>query len=82
MTEKKIFSLDRIEGDIAVCVSDDDTVINMPISLLEGLGVNDVFSAVMRENTLTEITPMNDERDRRIAENRARILAIKRRSKK
>ena len=82
MTEKKIFSLDRIEGDIAVCVSDDDTVINMPISLLEGLGVNDVFSAVIRENTLTEITPMNDERDRRIAENRARILAIKRRSKK
>ncbi len=82
MTEKKIFSLDRIEGDIAVCVSDDDTVINMPISLLEGLGVNDVFSAVMRENTLTEITPMNDERDRRIAENRARILAMKRRSKK
>lgn len=82
MTEKKIFSLDRIEGDIAVCVSDDDTVINMPISLLEGLGVNDVFSAVIRENTLTEITPMNDERDRRIAENRAKILAIKRRSKK
>ena len=82
MTEKKIFSLDRIEGDIAVCVSDDDTVINMPISLLEGLGVNDVFSAVIRENTLTEITLMNDERDRRIAENRARILAIKRRSKK
>lgn len=82
MNEKKIFSLDRIEGDKAVCVSDDDAVINIPLSLLSGMAVNDVFSAIMTENTLSEITPMPEERDRRIACNRARINAIKGRSKK
>lgn len=82
MTDKKIFSLDRIEGDIAVCVSDDDDVINVPIASLEGLAVGDVFSAGTDGKRLVEITPMPEERDRRIARNRAMLRALARRSKK
>ena len=82
MTEKKIFSLDRIEGDIAVCVSDDDDVINVPVASLGGLEAGDIFSARTDGKGLVEITPMPEERDRRIANNRAMLRALARRSKK
>ena len=82
MTDKKIFSLDRIEGEWAVCVSDDGDVINVPASLLAGLSARDVFSAIANGEMLTEITPMPEERDRRIADARARLHALAKRRKK
>lgn len=82
MTDKKIFSLDRIEGEWAVCVSDNGDVINVPASLLEGLSARDVFSAIADGETLTDITPMPEERDRRIADARARLHALAKRRKK
>lgn len=82
MTDKKIFSLDRVEGDDAVCVSDDGDVIKMPLSLMGELAVRDIFSARIDKNTLVEIIPMPEERNRRLAQNRARMHALARRSKK
>ncbi len=82
MTDRKIFSIDRIEGELAVCISDDDEQLTVPISSLGAFEVRDVFSAVYDGNALTDITPMPEERDRRLAENRARLRAIARRSKK
>ncbi len=82
MTEKKIFSVDRVEGDIAVCISDDDDVVNLPADTLGGLKPNDIFSARIEGEGLVDITPMPEERDRRLAQYRARLHALARRSKK
>ena len=81
MMKKKIFSLDRIEGEWAVCVSDNDDVINMPVSSLGSLAPRDIFSAKIEGGVLVDITPMPEERDRRLASNRARLHALARRSK-
>ena len=82
MADKKIFSLDRTEGEWAVCVSDDDDVVSVPKSLLLGLAPRDVFSARIEGEMLVDVTPMPEERDRRLAENRKRLHELARRSKK
>ncbi len=82
MSERKIFSVDRIEGELAVCISDDDHQITVPTHTLEGLSARDVFSAVIDGESLSDIEPMPEERDRRIEKNRSRLHAIAKRSKK
>lgn len=73
---KKIFSLDRIEGDLAVCISDDDIQIDVPMSVLGDMKVHDVFSAELEGEQLTEILPMPEERDRRLQRNRERLQRL------
>jgi hypothetical protein len=82
MADKKIFVVDRFEGSIAVCISDDDDVVKMPCDSLDGLVQNDVFSAIIDGEGLVDITPMPEERDRRLGDMRARLHALARRSKK
>ena len=82
MAEKKIFSIDRFEGNIAVCISDDDDVVNVPVDSLGGLEPNDIFSAYIDGEGLRDIIPMPEERDRRLKEYRERLHALARRSKK
>ena len=79
--DKKIFSLDRLEGDLAVCISDDDDVVVVPVATLGTLAVRDVFSARVEGDTLCDVVPRPDERDRRIEESRARLHAIAGKSK-
>ena len=79
---KKIFSIDRIEGKIAVCISDDDYNVEVPVDSLCGMGVRDVFSACLSVDEINEITPMPEERDRRIERNRKRLHDLARKSKK
>ena len=82
MSEIKIFSLDRVEGELAVCISDDDEQIVVPKNTLGGLEVRDVFSARTDGDRLFDIVPMPEERDRRLSENRRRLHALAKRSKK
>ena len=82
MAETKIFSIDRFEGNIAVCISDDDDVVNVPVDSLGGLKPNDIFSAYIDGEGLRDIIPMPEERDRRLREYRERLHALARRSKK
>lgn len=82
MSETKIFSIDRFEGNIAVCISDDDDVVNVPVDSLGGLEPNDIFSAYIDGEGLRDIIPMPEERDRRLREYRERLHALARRSKK
>ena len=79
---KKIFSIDRIEGKIAVCISDDDDKVEVPVDALCGMGVRDVFSACLSGDEINEITPMPEERDRRIERNRKRLHDLARKSKR
>ena len=79
---KKIFSLDRIEGDFAVCISDDDMQIDVPLENLGGLRVHDIFAAELEGERLSQITPMPEERDRRIKANRERLQNLLDRNKK
>ena len=79
---KKIFSLDRIEGDVAVCISDDDILVNLPLEALGSMKTRDVFSADFDGETLENITPMPEERDRRLKANRERLQRLFDRNKK
>ena len=78
---KKIFSLDRLEGDIAVCISDDDIKVDVPVSQLGGMKVHDVFSAEFDGDKLTNILPMPEERDRRLKANYERLRRLANRKK-
>ena len=82
MSEIKIFSFDRVEGELAVCVSDDDEQVVVPRNDLGGLEARDVFSARIDGDRLVDIVPMPEERDRRLSENRRRLHALAKRSKK
>ena len=79
---RKVFSLDRFEGDFAVCISDDDDKIDVPRALLEGFKQNDIFSAELDGDSLSDIVAMPEERDRRIEKNKARLEALFNRNKK
>ena len=78
----KIFSVDRIEGDIAVCISDDDIKLDVEKETLGGMTVNDVFSAEYDGESICNIVPMPDERDRRLKANRERLQRLFNRSKR
>ena len=79
---KKIFSIDRIEGDIAVCISDDDDRVDVPLGELYGMSVRDVFSAELSGEKLCDVTPMPEERDRRLERNKKRLHDLARKCKK
>ena len=77
-----VFSVDRIEGDIAVCISDEDHQVDLPLESLSGLGLHDVFSAEYKSVQLTDIVPMPEEKERRLKSNRDRLKKLLERSKK
>ncbi|MBQ8408638.1 MAG: DUF3006 domain-containing protein [Clostridia bacterium] len=79
---KTVFSIDRFEGELAVCISDDDLQLDVPRSVLGNMKPNDIFSAEYDGRNLTEITPMPEERDRRLEANRARLHKLFNRNKK
>ena len=74
---KKIFSLDRFEGEYAVVVCDDGHTLEIERELFSGLVERDVFSAIESDGELSDITPMPEERDRRIAAARRRLDRFK-----
>lgn len=75
---KKIFSIDRFEGEYAIVVCDDGTVLEIKRETLRGLCERDVFSAMDNDGELCDITPMPQERDRRLESMRARLDKFKR----
>ena len=79
---RKIFSIDRIEGNIAVCISDDDDKLDVELNKLCGMGVHDVFSALVVGEDVEDVLPMPEERDRRIKANRERLQRLIERSKR
>ena len=78
---RKIFSVDRVEGDIAVCISDDDIKLDIELDRLGGMKARDVFSAEYDRESISDIIPMPKERDRRIRANSERLKRIIDRSK-
>ena len=79
---RKIFSLDRFEGDFAVCISDDDDKVDVPRPQLEGFSQHDIFSAELCDGKISDIVPMPEERDRRIKKNKERLSALFNRNEK
>ncbi|MBE6584496.1 MAG: DUF3006 domain-containing protein [Ruminococcaceae bacterium] len=79
---KKIFCIDRIEGDVAVCISDDGEKLDVALATLLGMRANDVFEARFEDGELKNIVPMPEERDRRLERNRKMLHDLARRSKK
>ena len=78
---RKIFSLDRIEGEIAVCISDDEEQLDISLQSLGGLKAHDVFSAEIVGDSLVDVVPMPEERERRLEANRERLHRLAKRNK-
>lgn len=78
---RKIFSVDRIEEDVAVCISDDDEQIDVPLSHIKPLGLHDVFSATVENGELKDMIPMPDEKKKRLSSNKERLKRLVERSK-
>lgn len=76
----KIFSVDRFEGELAVVLCDDGEVLEIEKSVIAGLSERDVFSAEVCNGKLLSVTPMPEERDRRLAAARRRLDRFKSRS--
>lgn len=76
----KIYSVDKIDEGIATVVCDDGGVFNIPAEILSGMTERDVFSAVEVNGNFAEITPMPEEKERRIK--KARSLLDKFKNKK
>ncbi len=79
---KKTFSIDRIEGELAVCISDDGEKVVVDVKELGGMAVRDIFHAELSGGVLANITADTEERDLRLARNHARLHAFARRNKK
>lgn len=78
---KKVFSLDRFEGEYAVCISDDDEKFDVPRAELVGMDQHDVFSAEIDGERLINVVPMPEERDRRKSSNKERLARLFNRGK-
>ena len=64
---RKIYSVDRFEGDFAVAVCDDGTTLEIKREALGTLLERDVFSAMEECGELSDIIPMPEEREKRLA---------------
>ena len=70
---RKLFSLDRFEGDFAVCISDDDEKFDQPREAVGDMEQHDIFSAEIDGESLKDIIAEPQERDRRLARSRERL---------
>ena len=77
---KKIFSVDRFEGEYAIVVCDDGGVLEIKREVISGLSERDVFSSDVVDGELLNIVPMPEEREKRILEARRRLDRFKSRS--
>lgn len=75
-----IFTIDRFEGDFAVCLADENDKgiykLDVPSALVSELGEGDVFSAEVIGKELREITPCPEETAKRRAAARSRLRAL------
>lgn len=78
---RKVFSLDRIEGNIAVLISDDGIKLDVEMQRLGDVKVRDVLSAEFDGEGISDIVYMPEERDRRLRDNTERLKKLIERSK-
>ena len=78
---KKIFSVDRFEGEYAIVVCDDGGVLEIKKEVILGLSERDVFSSDVVDGELLNIVPMPEEREKRTLDARRRLDRFKSRSK-
>ena len=82
------FCLDRIEGEVAVCLCEDEDNRRYDVPLADApalcaLADGTLFEATRREDgSLCDVVPLTDETAARRAANRARLQALLARSKK
>ena len=77
---RKIFSVDRFEGEYAIVICDDGEVLEVKREVISPLAERDVFSAIQKNGELKEILPLPDERDRRLASARSRLDKFKKKA--
>lgn len=73
---KKIYSVDRFEGEYAVVICDDESVLNIKRKELPDFCEGDVFGANIKNGILCDIVPMPEEREKREHEARERLQRL------
>ncbi len=74
---KKIYSIDRFEGEYAVICDDDGNAFEIKREQISAFSERDVFSAEMKNGSLFDITPLPEERERRLEAARRRLDRFK-----
>lgn len=79
---KKRFAVDRIEGALAVLIADaDNEILTLPQEEYR-LAVNDVVDVEINNGKAKIITRLDNEKDARLAKNRARLDSLFAKGKK
>ena len=76
---KKEYTLDRVEGDVAVCVlRTDGTVAEFPAAPILGAGVAEggIFAADVEENEISNVEYMAQKTERAKNDARSRLAAL------
>ncbi|MBQ8720177.1 MAG: hypothetical protein IJY65_04005 [Clostridia bacterium] len=79
---KKRFAVDRIEGALAVLISDSDNeILTLPYEEY-GLSVNDILDITLEGGKVLGIVRLENEKDARLKKNSARLSALFAKGKK
>ena len=74
---KKIFSVDRFEGEYAVVVGDDGEALSIERKAIPELSENDVFSAEYNGESLSDVALVKGEKERRLEAAKNRLARFK-----
>lgn len=72
----KVFSVDRVEGDILVCIDDDRNVYEFKRSVIGDLHEKDVFSADYQNDGIHNVTLLPEEKEERIKRAEERLKRL------
>lgn len=75
------YAVDRIEGELAVLISDGGTVVHLPLSE-HSLKVNDLVLLTFDGEGLISLKMLDGERDERLKQNKSRLSALFAKGKK
>ena len=79
---KKRFAVDRIEGALAVLIADSDNeILNLPAEEYR-LSVNDIVDVTFCGKEVEAVTPVESEKEKRLAANKAKLAALFAKGKK
>ena len=82
MQEKIRISVDECEGDTLVCIRDDNgETLLLSRADAPALVPRDIADIILEDSRVISVTPLPEEREARLARNRARLEALRRRGK-
>jgi hypothetical protein len=76
MKNEKLLVIDRFEGDVAVCLDDEERAFDLPRTAVADLGEGECFRAAVEGERVEFIKAMPEETARRRAEAEAMLASL------